>query len=183
MLITGVRNDRRCSDTTWWKVGRATAVPHSMGTGIEKTFYENALVLGLRVAGLAVEWQAMVSVGYQGTGMNEMDLLVEDRLFIELEAAESIYDVRCVQCVCHLRTAGLPPAGRSVPADGACRCCVPHSAQGDAPYPMSDHLCHPWLEIGPRWDQASPARVFLRMNHRANRTSLGTVSGRFKRGS
>ena len=125
---------------------------------VEKTIYESALVLA--VAGLAVERQGTVSAGYRVIGMNAMDLLVEGRLLIELEAAESIYDARCVQCARLLRTAGLPPAGRSGPVHRACRRGVPYSRQGDGPNPMSDHQCHARPEIGPPCIRLGP-RVFF----------------------
>jgi GxxExxY protein len=94
MPITAGGNDRRCRDAARWNVGRATAVRRCIGAGIEKTFYENPLVLVLRMAGLAVEWQATVPVGYQVIGMNAIDLLVADCLFFELKAAQSLRPMR-----------------------------------------------------------------------------------------
>jgi GxxExxY protein len=63
-----------------------------LGYGFLEKVYENALVIALCDLGLKVEPQAQVIVHFQGqvVGEYDADLLVEDRVIVELKAASRL---------------------------------------------------------------------------------------------
>ena len=90
-------------------VGCAYKVCNTLGCGFVEKVYENALAMELRNAGLKVEQQHSVSVLYQGTVVGEFaaDLLVEDRVIVELKAAKALDEVHVAQCLNYLKASGL----------------------------------------------------------------------------
>lgn len=73
---------------------------------VEK-IYENALVHRLRKAGLSIQQQYPVKVlDEDGTPLGEFfaDLLVENRLIVELKAARSVVDEHVAQLLGYLRS-------------------------------------------------------------------------------
>jgi GxxExxY protein len=80
--------------------------------GFLEKVYENALVVKLRMAGLSVAQQRGVKVQYKGVVVGEYiaDLLVEDTLLVELNAAKALDDVHRMQCTNYLKAAHLPLA-------------------------------------------------------------------------
>jgi GxxExxY protein len=72
--------------------------------------YENALVHRLRLAGLSVHQQHPILVRDEdGTVIGEYfaDLIVEDRLLIELKAAKTLSDEHTAQILGYLKSTGL----------------------------------------------------------------------------
>lgn len=67
-------------------------VYNSLGYGFLEKVYENALLYELRDAGLKVENQKLIKVYYrqQQVGFYYCDLLVENKVIIEVKAAESL---------------------------------------------------------------------------------------------
>ena len=90
-------------------IGSAFTVLNTLGAGFLEKVYENALVLELRKAGLAVEQQRGVRVMYGGTVVGEYfaDLLVEEEIVIELKAIKALDEAHRAQCVNYLKASGL----------------------------------------------------------------------------
>lgn len=90
-------------------VGCAYKVCNTLGCGFVEKVYENALVLELRKSGLKVEQQRNVNVLYDGVVVGEFaaDLLVEDRVIVELKAAKALDEVHVAQCLNYLKASGL----------------------------------------------------------------------------
>ena len=90
-------------------IGCAFAVGNTLGTGFLEKVYENALAHELRKAGLRVQQQQNITVRYDGAVVGEFaaDLLVEDRVLIELKVAKGIDDSHTAQCLNYLTATGL----------------------------------------------------------------------------
>lgn len=73
-------------------IGCAYAVHNALGAGFLEKVYENALRLELAAAGLRVEQQCPIPVQYRGEVVGDFfaDLMVEDRLIVELKAVQNI---------------------------------------------------------------------------------------------
>jgi GxxExxY protein len=90
-------------------VGCAYKVCNTLGCGFVEKVYENALVVELKKSGLKVEQQRNVNVLYDGVVVGEFaaDLLVEDRVIVELNAAKALDEVHVAQCLNYLKASGL----------------------------------------------------------------------------
>jgi GxxExxY protein len=85
-------------------VGLAMKVHRTLGCGFLETIYRNALAIELRKEGMTFECHPTISVMYEGTevGIYQADLIVEDRLIVELKAASALTDEHCAQLVNYL---------------------------------------------------------------------------------
>jgi GxxExxY protein len=90
-------------------IGAAQKVSSTLGCGFLEKVYENALALELRLRGMRVEQQAGMAVRYEREIVGEYfaDLLVEDKLIVELKVARSIDPIHEAQCINYLRTSGF----------------------------------------------------------------------------
>jgi GxxExxY protein len=86
----------------------ATTVSNTLGTGLPKVIYENALAHELRKAGLCVSQKQAVVVCYDGmiVGDYTADLLVEDTVMIELKAIKGSNAFDTAQCTNYLKATG-----------------------------------------------------------------------------
>ena len=91
-------------------IGCAFTVANTLGVGFLEKVYENALAIELREAGLTVSQQYPMTVRYNGTPVGEYtaDLLVADRVLVELKAVKSLDDIHTAQCLNYLRASNLP---------------------------------------------------------------------------
>ena len=80
-----------------------------LGCGFLEKVYENALAVELRRAGLGVEQQKPIEVRWREEliGMYQPDLVVNDKVVIELNAVRSLERVHWAQCMNYLRAGGL----------------------------------------------------------------------------
>ena len=69
-------------------------VCHELGSGFGESVYENALALALKQKGLRVENQVPLVIRFRGVIVGELcaDLLVEDRILIELKCVNYFSD-------------------------------------------------------------------------------------------
>jgi GxxExxY protein len=90
-------------------IGCAYAVGNVLGAGFLEKIYENALAHELRKTGLSVATQFPISVHYDGVIVGEYlaDLLVEQRILIELKAVKDLDDIHVAQCMNYLKATGL----------------------------------------------------------------------------
>ena len=72
--------------------------------------YENAMAHELRKRGLSVEQQRGIVVRYDQIVIGEYtaDLMVDDRVIVELKVAKSLNDQHIAQCVNYLRATDKP---------------------------------------------------------------------------
>jgi len=85
-------------------VGLAMKIHRTLGSGFAETVYRNALAHELRKADLAFECHPTISVIYEGieVGVFQADLIVEDKLIVELKVASGISEEHCSQLVNYL---------------------------------------------------------------------------------
>ena len=90
-------------------IGCVYRVSNTLGAGFLEKVYENALAIELEQSGLRVEQQLPVRVLYKGHVVGDFaaDLLVEDRVIVELKAARTLDEVHAAQCVNYLRALNL----------------------------------------------------------------------------
>ena len=91
-------------------IGCVFAVSNELGCGFLEKVYENAMVVALRNAGLAVQQQVRFVVLYQGVEVDEYiaDLVVEGTILVELKAVKAFDEVHTAQCINLLRVTKLP---------------------------------------------------------------------------
>jgi GxxExxY protein len=85
-------------------------VYNELGPGLLESVYEAALAHELREAGLNVKTQFALPVVYKNTQLElgfRIDLLVEDKVIIELKSIEAIADVHHKQVLTYLKLTGL----------------------------------------------------------------------------
>ncbi len=90
-------------------IGCAYTVSNNLGSGFLEKVYENALAIELRKAGLDVEQQKHISVSYDGAIVGDFnaDILVNDRVIVEVKAMDAIDGFHQAQLLNYLRVAGL----------------------------------------------------------------------------
>ena len=90
-------------------IGCIYKVSNMLGSGFLEKVYENALTLELRKNGLKVKQQHGIQVRYDGVVVGEFaaDLLVEDKVIIELKATKALDDIHMAQCLNYLKATGL----------------------------------------------------------------------------
>jgi GxxExxY protein len=97
---------RRLDDeVTHTIIGCAHRVSNALGSGFLEKVYENALALEIRDSGLVVSQQARVEVYYKrcAVGFFCADLVVENRVMIELKAVRALHDAHAAQCLNYLK--------------------------------------------------------------------------------
>lgn len=101
--------DSSLNEVTHRILGCAFTVSNPLGCGFLEKVYENALAHELRKAGLKVVQQHALQVFYDGVvvGDYNADLLVEDRVLVELKAAKALDEVHMAQCLNYLRATRL----------------------------------------------------------------------------
>jgi GxxExxY protein len=84
-------------------------VSNTLGSGFLEKVYENALALELRKSGLQAQQQHAIKVRYDGVVVGEFaaDLLIEEKIIIELKAAKALDEVHMAQCLNYLKATGL----------------------------------------------------------------------------
>ena len=96
-------------DLTQAIIGCAYTVHNTLGPGFLEKVYENALRIELEKLGLAVKQQEQINVTYNGQVVGEYyaDLWVDERVVIELKAAETVAKRHEVQLVNYLAATGI----------------------------------------------------------------------------
>ena len=96
-------------DLTRKIIGCAYKVHNTLGPGFLEKVYENALRIELEKLGLEVKQQEPINVAYDGQVVGEYyaDLWVDERVVIELKAAQTLVKQHEVQLVNYLAATGI----------------------------------------------------------------------------
>jgi len=89
-------------------VDAAYQVHRTLGPGLLESVYEVALVHELKKRGLHAERQIAVSIEYDGIKFDEgfrADVIVENKLILELKSIETVHKVHKKQLLTYLRLA------------------------------------------------------------------------------
>ena len=90
-------------------IGAALEVHRTLGPGFLESVYEEALCIELDKRGIAFERQVEVSIKYKGhaVGKGRLDLLIENKLIVELKTVESFAPIHQAQVISYLKATGL----------------------------------------------------------------------------
>ena len=90
-------------------LGAAVEVHKSLGPGFLESVYEHAVCVELSLRGVTFRRQVSVAFEYKGhpVGEGRLDLLVDERLIVELKAVESLEPIHRVQVHTHKQRAQI----------------------------------------------------------------------------
>jgi len=92
-------------------IGAAIEVHRTLGgPGLLESIYESVLCHELSLQGLKIQCQVPVEVCYKGIKIRDplfIDILVEDRIIVEVKAIEKDHPIHEVQLLTYLRMTGL----------------------------------------------------------------------------
>jgi len=89
-------------------VDAAYHVHKALGPGLLESVYETVLAYELEKRGLSVKRQVPVPIVYEGISFNEgfrADLIVEDKVIVELKSVETVAPIHKKQLLTYLRLA------------------------------------------------------------------------------
>ena len=90
----------------------AITVHQILGPGLLESVYQSCMLIELRNMGIDVQSEVPLPVFYRGQEVNaagfRLDLLVENRLVVELKSAEKLQPVHKKQLLTYLRLAKKP---------------------------------------------------------------------------
>lgn len=92
-------------------IGCAIEVHKHMGPGLNEGLYKESFMLELAICGILFEADVPIRVDYKGHRLKkhfEVDLIVDDRLIIELKAVDALHPVHQAQVMTYLRLTKLP---------------------------------------------------------------------------
>lgn len=98
------------ADITEVVIGAAIAVHRALGPGLLESAYEACLVYELMERGVQIERQKALPVTYRGIRIDcgyRIDLLVENRVIVELKAVEKVIPIHEAQLLTYLRLSGM----------------------------------------------------------------------------
>lgn len=91
-------------------IDAAMQVHRELGPGLLESVYEVCLIEELRNRGLEVQSQVRLPIVYKGKELHKefiIDLLVENKIVIELKAIEDLMPIHEVQLVTYLKLSGM----------------------------------------------------------------------------
>jgi len=99
-------------DLSYKIVGLAMQVYNKLGYGFLEKVYENALMVLLRREGIKAEQQTPGTVYFEGQAVGDYyaDILVEDKIILELKSVEEIINAHRSQVLNYLKATRLPLA-------------------------------------------------------------------------
>lgn len=91
-------------------IGAAIALHKQVGPGLLESAYENALAFDLREMGLTVTQQQAMPFIYKGIKLEtgyRLDLLVEEKVIVEIKSIEELAPVHYGQLLTYLKLSGI----------------------------------------------------------------------------
>jgi GxxExxY protein len=91
-------------------IGAAQKVHRTLGPGFKESTYQHAMEVELRMCEIRFATQPEYDVMYEGVlcGKYQADLVVENRVVLELKAVSALSDEHIAQALSYLRASGLP---------------------------------------------------------------------------
>jgi len=89
-------------------IGAAYKVYNTLGYGFLEKVYENALIIELKKQGLGIKQQDPIKVHNEGEIIGDYvaDLIVEDKVIVEVKAVKKLNSVHETQLVNYLKATG-----------------------------------------------------------------------------
>ena len=100
----------KLNDITYEIRGALFEVNNILGPGFLEKVYENALLIELKKRGLKARCQAPIKVTYKEAPVGEYyaDLLVEDKIIVELKTVDNLNKNHEAQLLNYLKATGIP---------------------------------------------------------------------------
>lgn len=92
-------------------IGSAIEVHRNLGPGLLESAYQECLLFELRSQGLSVEKEKALPIIYKEIRLDHgyrIDLLVENRIVIEIKTVEAFTDVHSAQVLTYLKLGNYP---------------------------------------------------------------------------
>lgn len=101
--------DLNINDLTYQINGAIFEVSRILGSGFLEKVYENALIVELRKRGIAAENQVPIRVLYKNETVGDYfaDILVQNKVIIELKAVENLSKLHQAQMLNYLKATGI----------------------------------------------------------------------------
>ena len=96
------------NELTYLINGAIFEVSRQLGAGFLEKVYENALLIELLERGVKAEAQVPIKVNYKGQEVGEYyaDIVVEDKVIVELKACDSLQKIHEAQLLNYLKSTG-----------------------------------------------------------------------------
>jgi len=91
-------------------IGAAIEVHKALGPGLLESAYEECICHELSIGGLSLERQKPLAVRYKGINLDcsyRLDIVVEDKIILELKACEKVEPIHKAQLLTYLKLSGL----------------------------------------------------------------------------
>jgi GxxExxY protein len=101
--------DKKADDTARAVIGAAIEVHRVLGPGYLESVYEEAMMVEMKLRGIAFEQQNIFNVDYKGNpvGQGRLDLMVNGCVIAELKAVESLAPIHMAQVMSYLKNLRL----------------------------------------------------------------------------
>jgi len=86
-------------------IGAAIAVHSYLGAGLLESLYEEALCAEFEARNIAFEQQKRINVDYKGRNIGNLiaDLIVEDRVIVEVKSIKELAPIHTAQLITYLK--------------------------------------------------------------------------------
>lgn len=107
--MNNLEENRQHAEITEAIIGCAFEVIKELGTGFLESVYEKALLLALRQKGLSATAQQPLNVSFRGENVGEFyaDILVEQKVLVELKAVKTLASEHQAQVINYLQASGM----------------------------------------------------------------------------
>ena len=84
-------------------------VSKELGAGFLESVYQNAVIIALQEKGLITKQEFPLDVSFRGqiVGQFYADIMVEDKIILELKAVSTLTDVHKAQVINYLKASGI----------------------------------------------------------------------------
>jgi GxxExxY protein len=97
-------------DITEKVLGAAIEVHKHLGPGLLESAYETCLCHELQLRGLSFKRQVQLPIDYKGCkieGAYRLDLMIEEKVIVELKSVEGIHPIHEAQLMTYLKLSGM----------------------------------------------------------------------------
>jgi len=109
-INTGAATERQENDISGKIIGAAIEVHKHLGPGLLESAYEECLCCELDLRGIKFQRQVPLPLNYKGLKLDcgyRLDLLVEDKVVVELKTVEAIAPIHEAQMLTYLKLRDL----------------------------------------------------------------------------
>ncbi|MCE2471613.1 MAG: GxxExxY protein [Anaerolineae bacterium] len=104
-----MRRTENNDPSTYEIIGAAIEVHRILGPGLLESLYEEALCVELEERNLSYERQKLLEIDYKERNIGNffIDIMVENRVIVELKSVKNLLPVHDAQLLCYLRLTNI----------------------------------------------------------------------------